>query len=562
MTRPNPSTALAEVIVDELARNGVRLVVASPGSRSAALVIAASRHPALETVMALDERSAAFHALGRAKTAGEPAAVVSTSGTAPANWYPAVVEADMSLTPLILVSADRPAEMRGIGANQTIDQMRLFGDRVRLFTAIEAPADDDLNDEWRRTICRAISASRGLDGRPGPAHVNVAFREPTVPVADDGRTMAGPYPHPIEGRVDGGPWVEADVPAPGDPIRIPFSMRGLVIAGEGAYDGASLLEEATRLGWPVVATALSGLRGKPVVDAYHHMLAGDLPEHLRPELVVAVGSHGPSERLDRLFALGRHRVRIDRWGRAIDPGLNTTLAVSADPVAVLGTVEPDQEPDPGWSASWIEAGRRVRQALIELLSASSLTGAGVATALDRVDWGCLVVGSSLPIREIDAHITRAGPVVANRGASGIDGMVSTALGAASVMERTVGVIGDLSLLHDGNGYLCDRVGDLVMVVVNNGGGGLFDSLPPATHAPDYERLFVTPQRRDLALFADFHGLEYRAVADIADLLGFVESLLSSGGLSLVEVPVDRAVDLSTRRALDVVGRSALVSSDA
>jgi 2-succinyl-5-enolpyruvyl-6-hydroxy-3-cyclohexene-1-carboxylate synthase len=283
-----------------------------------------------------------------------------------------------------------------------------------------------------------------------------------------------------------------------------------------------------------------------------------LPGDLRPEVVVAVGRHGPSEQLDRLFAIGRHRVRIDRWGRPIDPGRDTTLSIAGDPVAVLGVVDPGGPPDQGFTAGWMDAGRRVREALALHLSTGPPSGGGVAFALNQVDWGCLVVGSSLPIREVDAHLTRAGTVIANRGASGIDGFVSTALGAASAIPRAVGLAGDLTLLHDGNGYLCDRVGDLVMVVVNNGGGGLFDSLPPARHAPDYERLFVTPHRRDLGGFAAFHGLGHSVVDDLAALPSVVGDGLDKGGAWLVEVPVDRGVDLSQRGALEAAARSALV----
>ncbi|HEX9761956.1 MAG TPA: thiamine pyrophosphate-binding protein, partial [Acidimicrobiia bacterium] len=183
--------------------------------------------------------------------------------------------------------------------------------------------------------------------------------------------------------------------------------------------------------------------------------------------------------------------------------------------------------------------------------------AGVAHTLDRVDWGCLVVASSLPIREVDAHLTRPGRVIANRGASGIDGFVSTAMGVASAVPRTLALSGDLSLLHDANGFLRDGDGDLTVVVINNDGGGLFDSLPQAAHAPDYERLFLTPQRRDLAGLARFHGLGYQSAEGLDQLAAIVESRLGSGQESLIEAKVDRSFDLALRRSLDEAGRSAM-----
>jgi 2-succinyl-5-enolpyruvyl-6-hydroxy-3-cyclohexene-1-carboxylate synthase len=560
MSRPNPSTAMAEVAIDELARNGVSLVVISPGSRSAALAIAASRHPGIQTVVVLDERSAAFHALGRSKVDGFPAVVISTSGTAPANWYPAVIEADMSMTPLILISADRPAESRGVGANQTIDQVRLFGDKVRWFAEIDAPGQHDMNAGWRGLICEAMIASRGDGSGPGPVHLNLAFREPTVPVPDDGRTATEPYPHAIEGRDGGHPWIEPPpaAPRPSPGREIPYAPRGLVIAGDGSYQRDRLLEAARALGWPVLATALSGLRGQDVITCYHHLLAGTLPDGLRPELVVAAGHIGPSQRLEALIATADHRVRVDAWGRSIDPNRNATLKIDSDPVSALATMADQARPDPDWASAWSKAGAMVRSQLDRCLADHpGLSGAGVAHTLDRVDWGCLVVASSLPIREVDAHLTRPGSIMANRGASGIDGFVSTAMGVASAVPRTLALSGDLSLLHDANGFLNDGNGDLTMVVINNDGGGLFDSLPQAAHAPDYERLFLTPQRRDLAALARFHGLDYQSAEGLDQLAAIVESRLGSGQESLIEAPVDRGFDLAVRRSLDEAGRSAM-----
>ena len=558
MSQPNPSTAMGRSVIDELARGGVELIVISPGSRSTALALAAAEHTSVETRVVLDERSAAFHALGRAKVTGDPTAVICTSGTAPANCLPAVVEADLSLSPLIVLSADRPLEMRGVGANQTIDQVDLYGNRVRLFTDVAAPDEtEDLNGQWREVAAASISASLGSNGRPGPVHINLAFREPTVPLSNDGRTVLSEYPFGIEGREDGDRWL--DVVSPGsddEPVSLGHLTSGLVIAGEGHYDCDRLIEVASGLGWPVLATAQSGARDERVISAYHHILAGGVPDALCPDLVFAVGAIGPSQRLEELLAKASVRVRVDSWGRHIDPNRNATHNIRADPVTTLARIDRPLVVDLSWRDGWNRADRDVRTAMSSLVNHSlSASGAAIIRSLDDVEWEVLVVASSLAIRDVDAHLGRSGTVIGNRGASGIDGFVSTALGVASGGRRTIALTGDLSLLHDSNGFLCDATDDLVIVVVDNDGGGLFDTLPQASHAPDFERLFVAPQGRDLAQLARFHGLEFRDVDTVSDLSGIVGDQLDMPGTSLIRVAVDRSHDLEIRRRLDGVGRS-------
>ncbi len=539
---PNPATALARVVVDEMAAAGVALMVISPGSRSGALAIAAAEHPDLNTRVFIDERSAAFHALGAARAGGSPVAVLSTSGSAPAHFFPAIIEADMACVPLIAVSADRPGELRGVGANQTIDQEDLFGDKVRGYSGIEAPEPGvDSNAEWRAIVAGVVT--RSMQPIPGPVHLNVAFREPTVPVSDDGRTRSAPYRFATPRLPGASPIPETALPA--EPALEVSTDRAVLIAGDGRYDRPALMEEAARLGWPVLATALSGLRGASVVSSYRGLLADGVPERLLPEVVVAIGSTGPDPSLERLFAVAGQRVRVDWWGRHIDPGRNATERHVADPVRLLTGV--GHEADPSWAASWHQADRECDQRLMETISAETrVTGAGVARVLNHLDWGALVVASSLPIREVDAHLRRAGPVFANRGASGIDGFVSTSLGVAATVPRTLAVCGDLSLLHDANGFLHDGEIDLTLIVIDNGGGGLFDSLPQAKYAPQYERLFVTDPRRDLEALARFHGARVERIEDLSALLRSAGQALLRPGVDVLVVPVDRRQDLEMR----------------
>ncbi|HEX2404726.1 MAG TPA: 2-succinyl-5-enolpyruvyl-6-hydroxy-3-cyclohexene-1-carboxylic-acid synthase, partial [Acidimicrobiia bacterium] len=495
MTQPNPSTAQARVIADELHRHGVDYVVISPGSRSAALAIAFEEHPGITTRIVLDERSASFHALGRSRATGAPVVALATSGTALANYLPAVIEADLSLIPLILISADRPPELLHVGANQTIDQFGIFGEKVRWSCAIPpAGTDLDSNAYWRSTISQAVARAKGHGARPGPVHVNVAFREPTVPVSDDGRTRAEPYRYPIDGRSHDKPWQHHQQLRPAG-ADLALGGSGLVLAGEGDFDPTEVFDAARRLGWPVLATATSGLRLFDVVTTYHHLLVTGLPPLLRPDLVVTVGRIGPSDRLGSLTSLPVPQVHVDRWGAWNDPRRHSTHLLHADPAQTLAAFSP--APDHRLLRSWMDANATMRSALDERLSGDETpSGPAMARALDPVDDVMLVAASSMPIRDVDAHVAHTGRVIANRGASGIDGFASTALGAASASTGAVALAGDLSFLHDASGFVVDEIGDVVFVVVDNGGGGLFDLLPQAEHAPAFERLFVTPHHLD------------------------------------------------------------------
>ncbi len=547
---------MARAVIDELARGGVKMIVASPGSRSAALVIAAHEHPSVMLVMSIDERSGAFHALGWAKATGRAAAVISTSGTAPANFLPAAIEASMSLTPLVVLSADRPLEMQGVGANQTIDQKELFGRHVRAFLHLEAAdASTDASAGWRAEASGVVASALGVGSTPpGPAHLNISFREPTVPATDDGRTVGEEYPYGIAS------WHSDEHAAPeptaADLADLSVSGRGLVICGEGAYDRGRLRSAAARLGWPLLATALSGMRGGEVVASYHHLLADDVPEVLRPDVVFAVGSIGPSPRLEDLVASAATRVRVDYWGRYIDPRRGATKVLAADPALTLEAIAEQGSGTTDWAVVWKTADEEVDRVIGEFLdNEASMSGGKVARAIAGTDWRSLVVASSLPIREVDAHLRGDGRVLANRGASGIDGFISTALGVARSGPRTLALSGDLSLLHDSNGFLVEDRPALVTVVLDNNGGGLFDSLPPARHAPEYERLFVTPHGRDLAILAAFHELPYTESETVPSLVSSIEGALAETNELMIRVPVNREEDQATRLELDRIGAS-------
>jgi len=542
---PNPSTALASIVVDELARGGVGLVVASPGSRSTALVLAASDHPGVEFNMVIDERSAAFQALGWAKATGRPAAVVTTSGTAVANLVPAVVEADSSGVSLVVVSADRPPEERGVGANQAIDQRDIFGRFVRM--ALELGPGEPHPDAprwWRSTVAQVLGAARGFGGRPGPVQLNLAFREPTVAAFHDGRTEAEPYPFDHDGRLGDAPWsttVRAAAPTPEAIETIAEEIaeveRGVIVAG--AVGGApEIVGLGEHLGWPVIATAESGLRrrGGVVVVAGHHLV-----EHADPDLILRFGDPGPSRRMLELVSRPVPQIVVgERWS---DPGRAASMFVGASPGATAAALRASvgRRDQSGWLDWWRKADAAVLAVLAEAIDDGRLTEPGVAWVCSSLGSDLMVVGSSMPIRDVEAFGFAVPPIVANRGASGIDGFVSTALGAARAFPRTLALAGDLSLLHDSNGFLTENPPPCAFVVIDNRGGGIFSFLPQYEHVPEasFERLFGTPHHRDLRALADLHGVEWRKVEERAELEEAVERAWEAKETVIALVETDR-----------------------
>jgi 2-succinyl-5-enolpyruvyl-6-hydroxy-3-cyclohexene-1-carboxylate synthase len=329
---------------------------------------------------------------------------------------------------------------------------------------------------------------------------------------------------------------------------------GLLLAGEGDFDPAELEGAAARLRWPVLATVASGLRRFDVVTSYHHLLVAGVPPALRPEVVVTVGRVGPSDRVGALTSLPVPQVQIDRWGVWNDPRRHSSHMIQADPAATLETL--DRARDSRLRDAWLEAEATMRSALDERLAGEQwATGPAVARALGAIEHDLLVAASSMPIRDVDAHFLGGARVIANRGASGIDGFVSTALGAASVGPRTVALAGDLSWLHDVGGLVADEIGNVVFVVIDNGGGGLFDLLPQAEHAPSFERLFVAPHRVDLSRLGSAYDLSVSVVDSEEGLRSSLPAALAAGGAHVLVVHVERETDLKTRRSLDDTARA-------
>jgi 2-succinyl-5-enolpyruvyl-6-hydroxy-3-cyclohexene-1-carboxylate synthase len=588
-TAPNPSTAMALAVVDELARGGTTDAVLAPGSRSAALAYALDADERIALHVQIDERSAAFVALGLGRATGRPAAVVTTSGSAVANLHPAVVEADLGEVPIVLLTADRPPELRHTGANQTIDQPGIFGRSVRWAVDLVAPEDRaDAVALWRSTASRAVAEARGRSGRPGPVHLNLGFREPTVPQSDDGRSPVATFAHPIEGRPDGRPWTAYRRPntTPADSALDALAARlaverGLVVVGHGAVPAGGeaaereAIEEAIdRLadatGWPVLAEPTGRMRAGAHAIAGHHLLAHPtfMRAH-RPEIVVRIGRSTLSSAVDAALGTDVAQVAIGPDAGRNDPGRVLAEAFVAD-TAATGDALAERlrgrwDSTGPWSRAWQDADDAVRAAVDEILDEDDAiseprVARDLAAALGAEVR--LVVASSMPIRDLDRNLPARAPVevIASRGASGIDGTVSTVLGVALADARpTVGLVGDLALLHDANGFLLapGRALDAVIVVLDNDGGGIFSFLPQARFPATFERVFATPHGRDLADLARLHGLGYQHIDRASSLVGAVDDARGGPGVHLVHARTDRGTNVALHGRIGDAARAAL-----
>ena len=589
----NPATAFAGTFVDELARCGLAEAVLAPGSRSAPLAMAlwdrAERKPGVRLHVRIDERSASFLALGLAKASRRPVALVCTSGTAAAHFHAAVIEASEAGVPLLVLTADRPPDLRGTGANQTIDQVKLYGDAVRWFCEVGVPERrPGMNAYWRSLACRAWAAAAGMDGGfPGPVHLNLALREPLVPGAPDPGAGAGDWPEPLDGRPGGEPWTRfpgaglSSLPQPGhssglvattstyEALELPWTERGVVVCGDGCGDPAALLQLAGEAGWPVLAEPSSGARAGPMsLAAYPYLL--DSPAFVaghRPDVIVSAGRPGLSRaQLAYLkSARARHVVVAQGPGHWADPARSATDLAGV--VRLAGAARRPAET--AWLASWRAADAAASAAASAVLDrGDSLSEPRLARDLAAAlpDGGLLWAASSLPIRDLDQHMApRTGlTVLASRGASGIDGMISSAAGAALAHQRDGGgpaaaLVGDLAFLHDAPGLFLgpdEPRPDLVLVVVNNDGGGIFSLLEQAEFGGPFERVFGTPHGAAVASLAAAAGLP----AVTVDGAGGLDAALHGKGIRVVEVRTSRAAGTALRRELQAAAAAAAAAA--
>ena len=535
----------ALTLIDGLAAAGVGHAVISPGSRSTPLALACELHPQIETHVVLDERSAAFFALGLAKAGNSPVAVVGTSGSAPANWFPAVIEANHGAVPLILLSADRPPELRDCGANQTVDQVKLFGDHVRF--AFDLGVAESSPEALRHAAMRARQAvDKSRWPLPGPVHLNVPLREPLVPAkipAFDFSSCQDRDNFPL-------------LAPPGEVVeRLAREMSagpGMIVCG-GMVDSPGFAAAVTalseRLDCPVLADPLSGLRfgghdRSRILTCYDAFLRNQgFTDSHRPAWVLRFGAMPVSKSLQQYLGKqsSTHHVLIDAYGRHLDPLHQIEMLLHADAAAVCTALAqlPLQAAPPAWLAEFLVVEKRFQESTA-FLPVEALV---VRAMVDRLPPGAtLFSGNSMPIRDIDGFSgsgTKPLRIVANRGASGIDGNVSTLLGMAAARQgKIAALLGDLTCCHDIGGLLAARGLDAVLVVLNNGGGGIFGYLPQSG-LESFERLWLTPAGLDFGQAAKLYGLEYRRVATPQSFADAFSQALDYSGSTLIEVVVDR-----------------------
>ena len=561
---------LLRAFCDELARCGMEHACTAPGSRNTPLVLSLVRQPRIHTWSHLDERCAGFFALGAAKRSGRPVAVTCTSGTAGANLAPAVIEARHARVPLIVLTADRPPELREVGAGQTIDQLKLYGDAAKWFFEVGQHEATPASLRWIRTLaCRAYWTA--VHGPAGPVHLNFPLREPLV--------LDEALPDDHTGRDADRPYVMLDTPPPKAPTGGGHpSGRIVIVAGaertRPGDAGARLAHFAAEARIPLLADPLSGARHGPAAIAHYDLLLRDpgFAGAHRPDFVIRVGDLPTSKPL-RTWLAGLHtaaQIAVDPDGVWHDPDAVVGMRVLTSAESLLDGLTGSEAvaADPGWLAAWRAADDAAGEALIRTLGEEL---SEPLTARSLGEWlgpdATLFVASSMPIRDVELFLPARedGPrVLSNRGANGIDGTVSAAFGAAAAGRGPVVLlIGDVALAHDIGGLAAARrLGvPLTIVLLNNDGGGIFHFLPVSGQTDAFEEHVATPHGLDFAHAAALYGCRLERPANLGELGAAVQRSMAEDGTTIIEIRTDRVANLNLHRratdaALDSVSRTA------
>jgi len=557
----NTNTVWASVLTETLQRLGLTTAVICPGSRSAPLAIAFAQHPKIEAIPVLDERSAAFFALGLARRTHNPVALICTSGTAGANFYPAIIEASESRVPLLVLTADRPPELRDCNAGQTIDQQKLFGSYPKAYAELALPSiEPSMLAYLRQTLMQFWQRSLGLS--PGVVHLNIPFRDPLVPIpqsesqsleADfDVETFFG-HVHPIVPSL-----AQSSCP----PLP-PFS-RGIIVAGCAQPKSPerycrAIAHLSKSLGMPVLAEGLSPLRNYAslnpyLISTYDLILRNrNLAEKLAPDLMIRIGEMPTSRELRQwLTQVQPRQWVIDPSDRNLDPlhGRTTHLQTSVESFAENLSAEA-RSPSP-YLELWQTADSKIRHAIDQTMTIEETLFEGKAAWLLSQCLSTrtpLFISNSMPVRDVEFFWKPGDSAVQpffNRGTNGIDGTLSTALGVAH-HQSSVMLTGDLALLHDTNGFLLRShfIGHLTIVLINNNGGGIFGMLPIAQFNPPFEEFFATPQNINFAHLCQTYSVEYEQICTWNQLVDRLNPLPDQG-IRVLELQTDRAADAQWR----------------
>jgi 2-succinyl-5-enolpyruvyl-6-hydroxy-3-cyclohexene-1-carboxylate synthase len=577
----NPTYAYVAAFVDELARSGIKNVVVCPGSRSTPLAYGFAANSAIKVWMEYDERSAGFFALGMAKASQCPVALVCTSGTAAANFMPAVVEAHHSRIPLLVLTADRPPELRDNGAPQAIDQLRIYGTYAKWFVEMALPEATNEVLRYARTIAgRAVGTAAASPA--GPVHLNMPFREPLTPAPIPGQPLpaeADRDPVAWYGRANQQPYVTLEQGtrrlAPEEIEKLVSELagieKGLIICGpqDNPELAEPLVKLAEMLGYPVLADPLSQLRCGPhyrgrIISNYDAFLRDSRftgSDEFKPEVVLRFGAMPTAKPL--LLFLKRYpnclQIVIDGGDGWHEPTLLAERVIHADPVNFcqdLVKLNPISK-NTSWSHSWREVAERAAGALASRMSQLDelFEGRVLAEMIRLPEGATLFVGNSMAVRDLDSFFAGSDhhiKVLCNRGANGIDGVISSALGAAAVSEGPVVlVLGDLSAYHDLNGLLAAKLHklNLTIVLLNNDGGGIFSFLPQAGYSDNFELLFGTPHGLDFEPTVRMYGGDFHRVQSWPEFDAAFDNALHSDGLKVIEVPTNRESNVTMHRQM-------------
>ena len=558
----NTNTVWASVLAETLQRLGLTTAVICPGSRSAPLAIAFAQHPKIEAIPVLDERSAAFFALGLARRAHKPVALVCTSGTAGANFYPAIIEASESCVPLLVLTADRPPELRDCNAGQTIDQQKLFGSYPKAYAELALPSIEwPMLDYLRQTLMQFWQRSLGLS--PGVVHLNIPFRDPLVPILQlEAQALEATFDaEAFWGHVQ--PPVAVSPSAAVCPF--PLNVRGIIIAGCAQPESPerycrAIADLSKFLGMPVLAEGLSPLRNYAslnpyLVSTYDLILRNhNLAQKLTPDVVIRIGEMPTSRELRQWLAETQPRQWvIDPSDRNLDPlhGRTTHLQTSVESLAEM--LSAGASSSSSYLELWQTADSKIRHAIDQTMTIEETLFEGKAAWLMSQclpNGTPLFISNSMPVRDVEFFWKPGDSAVQpffNRGTNGIDGTLSTAIGVAHHHQSSVLLTGDLALLHDTNGFLLRNhfVGHLTIVLINNNGGGIFGMLPIAQFNPPFEEFFATPQNINFANLCRTYDLEYEQIHTWGQLVKRLNPLPAQG-IRVLELQTDRAADAQWR----------------
>ena len=563
VARSTVNSCWGALTMEVLARLGIQTVITSPGSRSTPLTLAAARNPRMEALSILDERSAAFYALGLAKSTGRPVAVVCTSGSAAANYWPAVVEASMSGTPLLLLTADRPPELRNCASGQTIDQCKLYGDYVRHFTELSLPqASPDMLAYLRQTIVHAVEIT--LSPNSGPVHLNFPCRDPLAPKDNLPKSVVDAGTLEFASTVT---TRSCEVVSFGSAIdmvaleRMSSHTRGIVVVGaenprcgdKAFTDAVALISD--KLGWPVISDILNPLRNHAseiplLITRYDAFIRNSQKaKELFPTAILQIGSL-PTSKVLRTWLSSLDAISFLLTPRPIntDPLHRIATRLYGD-VQSLAEHLQHQQVESSWGKQWLENEQETSIKLDTKISLiDTLFEGKVAWLLSKhlpVDTP-VFLASSMSVRYAEYFwnaSSREHSIFCNRGANGIDGTLSTALGVAHGGKPSVLLTGDLALLHDSNGLLAasQLKGSLTVILINNNGGGIFEYLPISQIDSSFEDFFATPQSVDFSKLCEAHGAHYKQIKGWDDFIPSIEDLPESG-LRILELRTDRKAD--------------------